>query len=175
MPRRQTCLNHKEKGICFSCTSLAVPGKTHCQKCLAENAAYTKQKRDEKRAKGICIYSGCIARACTDRVYCAKHREQHRKNAEGKHLKQYGINRDQFNAILASQGGVCAICKHPTPRRKGKDWYVDHNHTTGKVRGLLCHNCNIGIGLFKESPVALRAAADYLEFHNGRTGGFTHE
>jgi Recombination endonuclease VII len=80
--------------------------------------------------------------------------------------KMYGITLDQFAAMLAEQGSVCAICKADTPRGKGA-WHVDHCHSTGRVRGLLCHDCNTGIGKLKDSPQLLRDAISYLEKHNG--------
>src|SRR5882672_6633830 len=74
----------------------------------------------------------------------------------------YGITLEQYNQILADQGGVCAICGGPPKKR---DLEVDHDHATGRVRGLLCHGCNVGIGFLCDSAdLALRAAA-YLEKH----------
>ena len=83
------------------------------------------------------------------------------------HLKKlYGITPAQFDALLLSQNGKCAICKTDAPGGKGA-WHVDHCHHTGKVRGLLCHDCNTGIGKLKDSPRLLRDAISYLETHNG--------
>lgn len=79
---------------------------------------------------------------------------------------KYGITPACFDALFAKQDGVCAICKRPETR---KNQYgpvtlsVDHCHTSGKVRGLLCVRCNQGIGQFKDNVTALRAAAEYLE------------
>jgi hypothetical protein len=64
--------------------------------------------------------------------------------------------------MLSEQSGVCKICGEPCPTYKHA-LAVDHNHTTGKVRGLLCNNCNNGLGRFRDNPQYLRAAADYLE------------
>ena len=64
--------------------------------------------------------------------------------------------------MLAEQGGVCAICKVAPAA------HVDHDHATGAVRALLCFNCNGGLGQFKDDPDLLRAAADYVRFHNVR-------
>ncbi len=61
------------------------------------------------------------------------------------------------------QGGLCAIC------RTAPAEHVDHDHVTGRVRQLLCFNCNGGLGQFKDDPAVLRAAASYVERH--RTGG----
>jgi hypothetical protein len=74
------------------------------------------------------------------------------------HLKQrYGIGADEFDRRVAQQGGVCAICGKVEPE------HVDHSHDTGEVRGILCFNCNGGLGQFRDSTDALRNAARYLE------------
>ena len=72
----------------------------------------------------------------------------------------YGINDDQYYELLRSQGGVCAICLKTC--LTGQRLSVDHDHKTGLVRGLLCHNCNHGLGKFKDDPELLLAAAKYL-------------
>lgn len=71
---------------------------------------------------------------------------------------RYGITLAEYNRLLSVQGGVCAICQ-----RDNLPLAVDHNHTTGKVRGLLCANCNRAIGLLDESSTRLAAACSYLE------------
>jgi hypothetical protein len=74
------------------------------------------------------------------------------------HLKRrYGLNSAEVAAMLAAQQGVCAICLTPNPE------HVDHDHKTGKVRAILCFNCNGGLGQFKDRPELLRRGADYLE------------
>jgi hypothetical protein len=73
----------------------------------------------------------------------------------------YGIEPEQYEAMLKEQGYVCACCKEPNP--DGKRLSVDHCHETNRVRGLLCNNCNNGLGRFRESSELLRAAAAYLE------------
>jgi hypothetical protein len=76
----------------------------------------------------------------------------------------YGMSVDLYEEMLRVQGGGCAICGDKDPRRKHSKWFaVDHDHTTNKVRALLCHNCNRGIGCLREDPVRLRQAASYLE------------
>ena len=77
-------------------------------------------------------------------------------------LKKYRMTMADFRALLEKQSGGCAICGTGEPG-KGFHLHVDHNHQTGQVRGLLCNTCNRGIGLLRESPEVLRAAAHYLE------------
>lgn len=79
-----------------------------------------------------------------------------------KHLlkKKYGLTLDQFDELLASQHGACAICLR---EQVGMRLHIDHDHSTGKIRGLLCSNCNTGLGMFGDSVDGLIAAIQYLE------------
>ena len=78
-----------------------------------------------------------------------------------------GLNRghlvsdEQYDAMLAEQGGVCAICRQPEPV-PGRSLAVDHDHDRGAARGLLCGPCNQGLGLLRDDPVRIRAAVEYL-------------
>jgi hypothetical protein len=119
----------------------------------------------------------------TGREYFAKRRETHpeeRKSAQARYRekypdrlrnaylkKQYGITVEQYEEMLAAQGGACAICGrtedgiHPRtgkPRRLA----VDHCHDTGRVRGLLCLACNSAIGLLRHDEEVLLLALEYL-------------
>jgi hypothetical protein len=77
---------------------------------------------------------------------------------------RYGITREEYDALTIKQGGLCAICKGSDPRRgKSTRLFVDHDHETGRVRGLLCHRCNVALGGFSDDIARLRAAANYLE------------
>lgn len=74
----------------------------------------------------------------------------------------HGIERGDYDRILAEQGGGCAICGATAAGRWGT-LHVDHDHTTGALRGILCHRCNTALGLFGEDPGLMDRAADYLE------------
>lgn len=74
-------------------------------------------------------------------------------------LYRYGITDDEYDAMVEVQQGRCAVCRQEPDGRL----FVDHDHRTGQNRGLLCHNCNLGLGHFKDDPDVLRAALDYLE------------
>lgn len=83
-------------------------------------------------------------------------------------LRKYGISLEDYNSLFTKQHGVCAICLCPETRvdiRTGRIMAlsVDHCHTTGKVRGLLCFKCNGILGWAKDNPVILNRAAAYLE------------
>ena len=79
--------------------------------------------------------------------------------------KKYGITLADYDTMLRLQKRVCAICKRHSPN-PNFGLAVDHCHTTKKVRGLLCTNCNRGIGHFADDPARLREAALYLERAN---------
>ena len=83
-------------------------------------------------------------------------------------MKNYGITPQQYEAMLAEQHGRCAICREVeehTRRGVVVELAVDHEHETGKVRGLLCQRCNRAIGLMKENVAALATAIEYLNRH----------
>jgi len=77
------------------------------------------------------------------------------------HLKRrYGIGADDFDRMVIEQDGTCAVCGRDDPE------HVDHSHYPGAVRGILCFNCNGGLGQFRDSADTLRAAAAYLDAHD---------
>ncbi len=78
------------------------------------------------------------------------------------HLKRkYGIPLEQYEEMLETQGGVCAICKKPRPDER--TLHVDHDHVTGKIRGLPCFRCNNALGDFEEEYDLFVSAAEYLD------------
>ncbi len=78
-------------------------------------------------------------------------------------LRNYGLHLRDYEALLAFQDGKCAICGTRTPRRRNRvNWFVDHCHRTGRVRGLLCAPCNAALGGMKDDPKILEAAIRYL-------------
>lgn len=89
-----------------------------------------------------------------------------RSTPESRHhqLKyKFDLTLDDYTELLASQGGVCAICGQTDDDR----WMpVDHDHLTGQIRGILCTPCNNGLGLFKDDLPRLKAAIAYLEWHS---------
>ena len=87
-------------------------------------------------------------------------------------VRRYGVSAETYEAMLQEQGFRCAICRTKEPgTRKGVaedadwQWCVDHEHTSGRVRALLCMACNVGLGKFKDDPKIVRAAAQYLDQH----------
>lgn len=147
--------------------------KAYMDRKLAENPAHKEEMRAYMRA-----YQK--KRRAEDPEYAAQQREYGRR-AKAKiraedpvkardqwhswALKtKYGITLDDYNVMLAEQGGVCAICGGNSLQGKTR-LHVDHCHTTGEVRSILCGKCNGGLGLFMDDPDLLEAAAAYLRAH----------
>jgi hypothetical protein len=87
-------------------------------------------------------------------------KRRQRRSAHNTHLKKtYGITYDEYELILASQGGKC-VCGGGTSKRH---FATDHNHGNGRVRGLLCANCNKVLAIVRDNPERLRLLATYLE------------
>lgn len=89
-------------------------------------------------------------------------RENPDKRREYDRRSRYGLEPEDFAALVAEQDGRCAICGVVEDPLK-----VDHCHNGGHVRGLLCDRCNRGIGYFDDDPAVLRAAAEYVEDRDG--------
>lgn len=79
---------------------------------------------------------------------------------------KYGITEKDYDLLLLSQSNKCAICQTDKPTGKWKRFAVDHCHKTGKIRGLLCNECNRGMGLLRDNAELLRKAAEYLDNNN---------
>lgn len=73
--------------------------------------------------------------------------------------ERYGLTPAEFEAMLVDQEGRCRLCMERLTKVTVR---IDHDHQTGAVRGLLCHNCNLGLGYFRDDPHALDRAAAYL-------------
>lgn len=98
----------------------------------------------------------------------ATHRaEQQRINWRADIKRIYGLAESDYEEMLKAQNGVCKICGNECARGRLS---VDHDHHTGRVRGLLCRDCNVNNGIFNDDPNLLRRAAEYLE---GQNNGFT--
>lgn len=133
----------------------ANPEKARATKAKRRREAYQKNpdrfKENQKRRR--------LARLEEARAYDRKWRLK----------RDYGLTLEARDAMLSAQGGRCAICGTLEPGNK-LGWHVDHCHTTKKVRAILCHNCNCGLGHAKDSPEILMQMIAYLQHHSA-----THE
>lgn len=73
--------------------------------------------------------------------------------------RKYGITSTEFEALVAASGGHCQLCGDPFTRTP----HIDHNHSTGEVRGLLCSPCNVGLGFFRDNTNRLKLAIQWIE------------
>lgn len=167
MPRIYVRLNRKSDchpdrphyghGLCFQCWR-----KTQLPKIRARDRERYWRDPEAGRAKNRTKYAINPARYRNNsRRYAASHRDARRHIARRCMLRRlYNISVDQYDALVAQQGGVCAICggQNATTKRL----FVDHDHASRHVRGLLCNVCNRGIGAFHDDTGLLRKAADYL-------------
>jgi hypothetical protein len=115
--------------------------------------------------------SGYPRKYCDRECWRAAHRGTRTKaeqERDSKLLHFYGIDNGGYEEILESQGGGCAICGRTTHGKGLKRLYVDHDHKTQAVRGVLCASCNRAIGLMQDDSERLRKAADYLDRANER-------
>lgn len=99
------------------------------------------------------------------RIYMREYMREYRKKNGWKMnrrdtLAQYGLSYMRWLELLRDQDGLCAICGS---ENDGKTLAVDHDHATGKVRGLLCKRCNLMIGFASDDPNIMRQAIEYLE------------
>lgn len=117
---------------------------------LTVEANVVRDKRGRRR--------GC--RPCRDET-AAKWRAKNVEYAKKSRFKNlYGITVEEADEMARQQDGKCKICLQPPANVRGL--HVDHDHQTGKVRGLLCSNCNSMLGYARDNPVTLRKGIDYL-------------
>lgn len=123
--------------------------------CALKRAAAAERTR-KSRAK----------RVATETPEERKERLSRKHSYDRKYL--YGVTMEEVAEYLAAQGGKCKICETAlclstlgSRGRAGKP-HVDHCHATGAYRGILCHGCNVGIGMFRDNPLALSNAINYL-------------
>jgi len=140
--------------------------RTHTERVSAANKKYRAAHTEETKLKNK-LYRENHKEEIKE--YRCSHVEYHRTKRRECHLKhQYNLSQEEYEALVNFQKGVCAICgKEETavdPRYKTvRKMAVDHDHETGKVRGLLCSRCNKGIGAMEDSPELLLKAVVYLE------------
>jgi hypothetical protein len=118
---------------------------THRASKLAHNRAYRAKHRERLNALWL--------------ERCRSNAAYRERRALARLARLYGLSAERYRRMVREQNGLCRICKGPARRRL----CVDHCGVTRRVRGLLCDNCNTGIGLLRHDPKRLRAAAAYLE------------
>lgn len=133
----------------------------------------TEREREWKRRYRLKNKAKILAR---ERIRRAKQSPEHRRSA--KLRCKYKITLEDFDNMLQQQEGVCAICGNPEYRvdpviKKVRNLSVDHCHKTGKVRGLLCSDCNIGLGAYRDDLYRLAKAIVYLSKQQSKKSDHT--
>lgn len=149
---------------------------THPRQVYCKSPCVRVRDRDGKRTKPflprICKMCGVsykqgssIARL----FYCSPECAEKKRNTPDpfgklrRRAKRYGLTVEQYEELVCRQHGKCAICDVDAGGLQYGVLHIDHDHITQKVRGLLCHDCNRGIGIFKDNVKLLKNAAAYLE------------
>jgi hypothetical protein len=160
-------LNRKlPDGRAFYCKPCARTNASEHYRRKREGAGYTVRERDDSpegfkrctRCRRV-LPVDCFHRHKTfadgRNIYCKECRKQ---QGADMHIKRmYGLTRVELDALIEAQGGLCAICEtNPAV-------HVDHDHVTGKIRGVLCFTCNVALGQLKDDVALFRKAIDYLE------------
>ena len=172
-------------GKCFLC---AAPSKEttsgasreRCEACSkksnrAASAKWRAKNKDRVRAAQKTWRDANVdRRMALNEAWKKRNPERHQAIRRKDHLKRsFGITPEQFDSMVAEQGGRCAICD--TDDSGAKAWRVDHDHCTGSVRGLLCNACNVGLGAFRDHPGHLLAAERYLKLHQRKHLSVVHQ
>ena len=154
-----------------------------CNKCGEEKMAHPDFFRISKNKNGS-WRPNAICREC-DATYTREYNKTHQmwkkesvkeykraydkkhfnKNKNNYLKKMHGLTLDEFNEMLKSQDGKCAICGDLS-KEDERHFAVDHDHKTGENRGILCHKCNMAVGLFKDDPALFQSAITYLKSFN---------
>jgi len=135
---------------------------SHCKQCAAKkHAKYYKQNKKKIKEGARVWYKNNIEKARKrNREYNRKH--YHRDYWKHHLKKHYNITPDGYNELFNKQCGCCAICKtHQS--EIDRRLCVDHDHETGRVRGLLCYSCNTILGVARDNSDLLLSAVEYLE------------
>lgn len=125
----------------------------HCKECDAIRKAKWKKDNPTKYKQYFRAYLPAWRKTVSGK-------ESMRKQYRVQNLKKYGLRPEEYDAMFVAQGKVCAICGVGT---NGRAFPVDHDNETGKVRGILCDACNVGIGHLRHSEVIMKKAIKYLK------------
>jgi hypothetical protein len=140
----------------------------YCKACSsvlqrAQRAKHSQKYNEQRRQR---VLNNPQEISAIRRKWRAKNKE---RCADYHAKKKYRVPYGTYSQMLNAQKGKCAICKSAAPRGKGR-FHFDHCHDEGHVRGLLCHNCNVGIGNFQHDVAVLEAAIQYLAESAGKRG-----
>ena len=145
-------------------TSIAAPGfKLMCTVCKEEKDTSAFHKAGNKKRGYQFSCKVCKINKREERKASMSHADWALINRRNWLRTEYGLSLEDYGQMLKKQDHKCAICKTDETDVFKQVLYVDHCHNTGKIRGLLCMQCNAGLGKFKDSLDMLEAAKDYLK------------
>lgn len=132
-----------------------------CSRCGVEKALVEFRKH-----KGTKSGYGAQCAPCWNDYKIQWRKNNRDKQVQQNHrerLKRYGLTQEEFDLLSKEQGGLCPICLTDQGTDGDGEWSIDHCHETGRVRGLLCGQCNRAIGLLRDDTASLARAIAYLE------------
>jgi hypothetical protein len=136
----------------------------HKEEANARSHIYYWAHREEIRAKAAARYEANKEKISAEN---ATYRAENQGKIRAQRIEaKYGISESAFEVLLQTQNRHCAIC--PTPLANDRHTHVDHDHATGRVRGLLCGPCNVGLGNFRDDLKRLASAARYLRLQRDK-------
>lgn len=161
----------KLKGQCLGCSKPRgeSPSRIHCRSCVDKYNNTRREKYAKVRAEGRCPI--CLKNDLpSGKGYCNACAA---RNTFFKTTKQLGISRADFLSWLSAQSPVCHLCGSKDGKWKGRGRLaVDHDHSSGRLRGLLCARCNLMIGMANDDVSVLERAIAYLRSHDVRAAGW---
>jgi len=133
--------------------------------CIARAMDYQRRKpqpleRRRENARRFYDRHAPTVKVKSRRYYWDNHDQVRNRIVVLRRWTRYGLK--DYDALLARQGGRCAICRTDRPGGVGKHFRVDHDHVTKKIRGLLCNRCNVGLGMLGDDYRSLERAIRYL-------------
>lgn len=172
------------RSTCSKCNALIPENdtrkyRTWCKECSAKSSSEWRMKNredileksrkwyennKEKRTKQINEYyiKNKEYLITASKKWSEANKDRIRKNSERHRIKRMGISEEEYMKMFLLQNGKCAICEIHQ-KDIPKNFSIDHCHETGEVRGLLCNNCNAGIGFLKDDVELVKSAVKYLE------------
>lgn len=130
---------------------------SHCKACQLAKRVKNREKADAS-ARAYRVEHADRINAGRRADYAARPGAYRDRQLRSK----YGFSHAQYEVMLHAQHGSCAICATTSPDNRYKKFHVDHDHKTGRIRGLLRNKCNVGLGSFKDNSELLTGAAAYL-------------
>lgn len=158
VPNCKPCVREYDKELMARPKVAPATGKKRCCRCqkLKETGEFHARARNADGLRSEC-------KECTREQEHSYRNRYPEKERLRRMWQKYGLTEQEYHAMIDRQDAKCAVC-HVDDERL----VVDHCHATGLIRGLLCHGCNVAIGMFCDNPEAMQRAKEYVEFNRTR-------